>query len=566
MHLQRTRALLHAIADRLDALTMRPWVGAVLDDHGELSVSERLAVDAPLRRRVLRRVAIGGLGTGLGSNLLIGAEIFVLVLLSYTGGRLTLHTAVSHPAFGDMLVAVLVSIAVSMAAAVALLRPDFRWFLSGAPADAARRRSVGQIPVRQVSADLLGWLFGFAVYALLAGGDGRFLVIVGGAFALSAVTSCSLTYLIAEAAARPLAVLAMRGTSEPRVVHGVRERMIVVWIVSSAVPMVGLIAINFGRRLDWLPSASGPVDWAAVVLALVALGSSLAVVRLVGRAIADPLTEMREVIESAADGDLSRRVAVYDSSELGVLQNGLNDMLDGLTERERIRSLFAKHVGHRVAELAIAGMDEMSGTNTEVAVIFVDLTGSTSFAAQRDPRETAMVLNVFFSVVAKVVQEHEGLINKFEGDASLIIFGAPQPLADPAGTALRAARELGEALGEAVPLEWGMGVSYGRVFAGNIGAANRYEYTVIGDSVNEAARLSDRAKEGVAPIYASGSALAAAPADEAQQWQSVERVRLRGRPEETQVYVPAALARRPAPPTLGSVLGELMKLPAWRLR
>ncbi len=357
-----------------------------------------------------------------------------------------------------------------------------------------------------------------------------------------------------------MSVLAMEGTSEPVVVHGVRERMLVVWLVSSAVPMIGLLAINVGRRFQWLPPVAGLVDWVSVVLALVALVSGLIVVMLVGRSIADPLTEMRRVVESARAGDLSDRVAVYDSSELGVLQSGLNSMLDGLGERERIRALFSKHVGDRVAELAISGIDEMTGSNTEVAVVFVDLTGSTSFATQRDPQETAAVLNVFFSVVAQVVAAHDGLINKFEGDAALIVFGAPAPLDDPAGVALAAARELAEALGETVPLEWGMGVGYGTVFAGNIGAADRYEYTVIGDPVNEAARLSDRAKESATPVCASGDALAAADPAETEHWVLVERILLRGRREETEIYVPTAMAQRPEPPTLGSVLGNLMKL------
>lgn len=573
MLFQRSRNAAHAVANRIESWGMRQWVAAVQHDarratgpHGELTVDWQ-SFDVDLRRRVLQRAATVILFIGIISRFLIGLETFALVLLAFNGGRFSLQAEVDHPSFFHMFIAVVAGTVVSTFVAVLVLRPQFDWFASGVPADTARRRAVARIPMQQVGADLIGWGSSFAVYALIADVGPLFLATVGGAFALAAVTSCSLTYLFAESSARPLTVLALRGTSEPRVVHGVRERMVVVWLVSSAVPMMGLITINVGRWFGWLPPAAGPLDWASAMLAIVALSSGLTVVMLVGRAIADPLTEMRAVIESAAVGDFDERVAVYDSSELGILQSGLNNMLDGLAERERIRTLFSKHVGDRVAELAISHQDgEMFGTNTDVAVIFVDLTGSTAFAAQRDPRETAVVLNVFFSVIAEIVEAHDGLINKFEGDAALVIFGAPTPMDDPAGAALRAARELGEALSEKVPLEWGMGVGYGRVFAGNIGAASRYEYTVIGDPVNEAARLSDRAKDGGSPVYASSVAVDAADPEEAEHWQPFDRISLRGRAERTHVFIPATLGKRPEPPSLGTVLAELMKLPTRRAR
>lgn len=569
--MRRSRDAFHRTANRLDAINPMQRIARSLSQDEYVdgqSLAQRWAeLDVPRRRVLVRRASSVGVAVAVVSKILIGLETFILVLLAFAGGLFSIEDSIAHPSFSDMLVAVMGGSAVSMVVAVLLLRPELAWFVSGEPADAARRRSVARIPMRQVGADVLGWLASFFLYWIVAEVTPVFLATVGGAFALAAITSCSLTYLFAESAARPLTVLALQGTSEPRVVHGVRERMFVVWLVSSAVPMAGLVTINIGRWIGWLPPAAGTMDWTSIFLALVALTSGLSVVMLVGRAIADPLTEMRSVVESARDGDFDRRVAVYDASELGILQTGFNDMLDGLAERERIRELFSKHVGDRVAELAIAqGDSEFAGTNEDVAVIFVDLTGSTAFASQRDPRETAVVLNVFFSVVAEIVERHDGLINKFEGDAALIVFGAPAPLDDPAGAALRASRELAESLNEKVPLEWGMGVGYGRVFAGHIGAASRYEYTVIGDSVNEAARLSDRSKEGICPVYASGAAVAAAGPDEAGNWSLHEEVTLRGRSEETRIFVPLTLALHEEPPTLGSVLADLVKLPARRAR
>lgn len=140
-------------------------------------------------------------------------------------------------------------------------------------------------------------------------------------------------------------------------------------------------------------------------------------------------------------------------------------------------------------------------------------------------------------MVAAVHQQH-GLINKFEGDAVLAVFGAPIDIDEPASAALATARALGTEL-RALPLvDFGIGVAAGAVFAGNIGAENRYEYTVIGDAVNEAARLADHAKQWDSRILASGSALALAQALEREHWATRGSAWLRGRSAMTELAEP----------------------------
>ncbi|MFT3716019.1 MAG: adenylate/guanylate cyclase domain-containing protein [Gordonia sp. (in: high G+C Gram-positive bacteria)] len=564
------REFFHRSLNRLDRL--KPLQAA----HGELHADQpELAwadLDDDERRRLVRRGSVIGALMGVFAKVLIALETVVLVLLTFTGGRLTLDLPRGRLHLVDLLIGVLVGSVISIVLSQIVMRSYFRWFIAGAPPQPGQRRRVAALPWRQALCDTAGWVCGFGIYALISGVWNHYVIAAAGATALAAVTSGCLSYLFAEAAARPLAVLALDGEPEPVVLHGVRERMLVVWTVGAAVPMVGLLAINAGRWANWLPPADGRVDWAVVFLAFLTLASGLQVVSLVGRAIADPLTEMREVVEAATDGDLDRRVDVYDTSEIGVLQVGLNDMLDGLTERERIREVFSRHVGDEVAQLAMEHDGQMFGANVDVAVVFVDITGSTAFAEQRDPQETAVVLNAFFSIVDDVVSRYGGLINKFEGDAALVVFGAPTPLDDPAGQALAAARELGEDLSENIPIEWGMGVGYGQVFAGNIGSATRYEYTVIGDPVNEAARLSEQAKDGVSRVYASSDAVDAAVAadsgegGEGEFWQPAETRTLRGRTEPTRIFAPTTLPIRSEPPTLGSVLAELVRLPGRRAR
>jgi class 3 adenylate cyclase len=205
----------------------------------------------------------------------------------------------------------------------------------------------------------------------------------------------------------------------------------------------------------------------------------------------------------------------------------------GLAERDRLRDLFGRHVGTDVAQRAIQEGASLSGDVVEAAVLFIDLVGSTQLAESRPPQQVAEVLNDFFRIVVDAVDDNNGLINKFAGDAVLAVFGAPLRTAEPASAALATARALGTQLRK-LPVDFGIGVSAGRVFAGNVGAENRYEYTVIGDAVNEAARLTDLAKGRELRVLASAAVLRAADEHERAHWDSDgEAVTLRGRTAPT---------------------------------
>jgi adenylate cyclase len=149
------------------------------------------------------------------------------------------------------------------------------------------------------------------------------------------------------------------------------------------------------------------------------------------------------------------------------------------------------------------------------------------------------LLNEFFCIVVEVVEEHGGWVNKFEGDAALCVFGAPAPRMDAAADALCAARRLRERMAaELEGAEACIGVSAGPAVAGNVGAKERFEYTVIGDPVNEAARLCELAKQRPSRLLASDAVLSRADPDEAAHWQVREHLVLRGRDCETGVAEP----------------------------
>ena len=358
--------------------------------------------------------------------------------------------------------------------------------------------------------------------AVLSGG----LATVATAFLLS-------TRLLRPATTRVLELHPpKRGTAA-----GVGERVIFIWGLTTGVPLLVLVMmVAFspfsGASLERL-SLSG-----IVVGGIVLLGGLFAMV-LFAKSIGEPLDELTTALAEIENGDLHVNVPIDDNGEIGQMQAGLNRMVGAMREREQLRDLFGRHVGEDVARQALEHGVSLGGEEREAAALFVDVIGSTTFAATRSPAEVVTALNRFFEVVVDVVGSYGGLVNKFEGDAALCIFGAPLELPDPAANALGAAREMAQRLKTEVPeLDAGIGVSQGLVIAGNIGATQRLEYTVIGDPVNEAARLTEQAKEHPGRVVASQRIVDSADSGERDRWQLLEPLLLRGRLEPTTLAVP----------------------------
>ena len=309
------------------------------------------------------------------------------------------------------------------------------------------------------------------------------------------------------------------------------------WTVCTALPGAAIALLLVMRDNGWLLDTSTPIELALLVLALVAVVLGLRAMIVVSMSISDPVNEVVEAMADVEKGKIDRTIAVYEWSEIGQLQRGFNRMVAGLRERDRLRDLFGRHVGEEVARRAVEQIESPSGDEREVAVLFIDLVDSTQLAIAHPPHEIARLLNEFFRIVVAAVDEQHGLINKFQGDAALAVFGAPLHIADPASAALSTARALAVQL-RALPVDFGIGVSAGPVFAGNIGAENRYEYTVVGDAVNEAARLSDSAKQFEGRTLCSGAAIKRSESAERECWTPRGHMTLRGRSSETDIYVP----------------------------
>jgi adenylate cyclase len=301
------------------------------------------------------------------------------------------------------------------------------------------------------------------------------------------------------------------------------------WSLGTGVPLLGLFVVGVAGVARPHVQA-GDVAAAVLFLAGVAWVAGLLVIQLAAKAISDPLLAVRRGLDEVERGELDAHVEVDDGSEVGLLQAGFNHMAEGLRERERIRDLFGRQVGEDVARLALSQGVRLGGEEREIAAVFVDMAGFTPLALAVAPAEVVRLLNRFFRVVIEVVEEEHGMVNKFEGDAALCVFGAPVSRENPTVDALRAARALAERLSAELPeIDFGIGISAGLAVAGHVGAEHRFEYTVIGDPVNEAARLAELAKQRPGRVLASDAALDRAPSHESDGWHMTEAAVLRGR-------------------------------------
>ncbi|UVO14647.1 adenylate/guanylate cyclase domain-containing protein [Mycobacterium sp. SVM_VP21] len=448
----------------------------------------------------------------------------------------------------------------------ALLMPVFRWQRREAlladfdpdatpdsdPADTqlARSRAL-RMPFYRSLISICYWTVGGVVFVIISWQVTHDVVpVVVTATALGAAATAIIGYLQSERVLRPVAVAALRdGTPEKLRAPGVILRQLLTWLLSTGVPVLAIVLSVLAGKASLLNASPDKLFTPILLMALAALVIGLAGTVLVSMSIADPLRQLRWALGEVQRGNYNAHMQIYDASELGLLQAGFNDMVRDLAERQRLRDLFGRYVGEDVARRALERGTELGGQERDVAVLFIDLVGSTQLAATRPPSEVVNVLNEFFRVVVEAVGRHGGFVNKFQGDAALAIFGAPIEHPDASSAALAAARELHDGL---LPVlgseEFGIGVSAGRAIAGHIGARARFEYTVIGDPVNEAARLTELAKLEDGHVLASAVAVSGAVDAEALCWEVGEIVELRGRTAPTQLARPLHLAALEAIP------------------
>ena len=207
---------------------------------------------------------------------------------------------------------------------------------------------------------------------------------------------------------------------------------------------------------------------------------------------------------SFSDEDLEFLIAFSGIAAVAI-ENG---QLTERVQREAVvLSNFQRYFAPNLAE-QIAGQEgevKLGGAKKPVVVFFSDIRGFTAMSETMLPDDIARLLNEYFTEMVEIVFEHGGTLDKFMGDAVMALWGAPIPHDDDADRAIVAAVKMQQILLELnakwtaddrPTIEIGIGISFGEVFAGNIGSEQRLEYTVLGDTVNVASRLCSKAGPG----------------------------------------------------------------------
>ncbi|MDQ1509409.1 MAG: adenylate cyclase [Actinomycetota bacterium] len=416
-----------------------------------------------------------------------------------------------------------------------------------APSEAERDATL-RLPMREAARSSLAWAVGavfFGVFSVVVDGLGAGAIRVALTIVDGGLITCAVLFLLFERALRPVFADALEGESPPKVLSiGVRPRLLLTWALGSAVPLLGLLVLPYAAAHS---TVNRNIGGAVVALSLLGLLVGMLMTVVSARSVADPLAELRDAMVRIGDGELDVSVRVDDGGEVGLLQHGVNQMVAGLRERQRLADLFGRHVGPEVARLALEQGSGLSSEQRGATAMFVDLVGSTALAEVLSPYEVVETLNAFFHAVTEAVGAEGGWVNKFQGDGALCVFGAPAEQPDHAVRALRAARSLRarlELLGAVHPgIDGAIGVSSGTIVAGNVGTEQRYEYTIIGGPVNEAARLTDLAKGRPGRVVASFTCMQRADG-EASHWTSLGSVALRGQSAPTAIYEPVSVIQR----------------------
>jgi len=221
--------------------------------------------------------------------------------------------------------------------------------------------------------------------------------------------------------------------------------------------------------------------------------------------ITNPLKKLMHGMQKVGEGDLEQTVNVRVSDEIGVLAYNFNEMTAGLREKEKIRKAMNKAVSKDIAEEMLSGEMTLGGSKKLVTCLFSDIRGFTTLSEALSPEGVVELLNEYMTIMTNIVEKHQGIVDKFVGDEIMAIWGAPKRHDNDELAAIKAAIEMIDELDALnirrtnrgqLPIDIGIGLNTGDVIAGNMGSESRMNYTVLGDSVNLAARL-----EGTNKIY-----------------------------------------------------------------
>ena len=293
------------------------------------------------------------------------------------------------------------------------------------------------------------------------------------------------------------------------------------------------------------------VFWLTIAATTSTVLLGLAVAALVTSRLSRPVRSLASAMRDVQGGNLNIQLPVSSTDEVGRLTDSFNFFVQELRSKERMKQTFGKYIDPRILEhvLAQPGAEALAGGRREMTVLFADLVGFTSLSERLTPLLMVTLLNRHFGLQALAVQEHKGVVDKFVGDSIVAFWGPPFVKTEEHATlACHAAqaqlhtldtlrRELPDITGlrrDAPRIDLCIGVCTGEVVVGNIGSENTRSYTVVGDSVNLAARL-ERANRvyGTQILINESTAQAIGSQFETRE---IDTISVKGKTETTRIF------------------------------
>ncbi len=243
--------------------------------------------------------------------------------------------------------------------------------------------------------------------------------------------------------------------------------------------------------------AVNAIQYRNLIILVIVVALSILIVFYYSRTITVPVIALVEATKQIERGNFKLKVKGTSRDEIGHLAHSFGHMVRGLEEREKIKDAFGRFVNKEIAERAMRGELHLGGERKICAIFFSDLRGFTAMSEKMRPEQVVEYLNSYFSMMVKCVNETEGIVDKFIGDAIMAHWGAIKELENDTQSAIDAALRMRSALlefnsigaGKDLPAKFGCGINTGPVVAGQIGSEDRLDFTVIGDAVNLASRI-----------------------------------------------------------------------------
>ena len=284
------------------------------------------------------------------------------------------------------------------------------------------------------------------------------------------------------------------------------------------------------------------LEYALFVLFAMSLIATVLGGGFIAQTITRPIRILADSARKITQGDYTQLVEVQQNDEIGDLTDAFNNLSKGLAERDKVRDMLGKVTSPAIATELMNREINLGGEERLVTILFADIRNFTSLCENLAPQKSLELLNRYLQEMSEVIEEYDGVVDKYIGDGLMALFGAPISKEDDHQRAALAALEIVRRLAlldkilaaEGLPHpDVGIGLNTAVVIAGNIGSASRLNYTVLGDGVNLASRLEGLTKRYLVPIVVGEETFKQVPD---MAYRELDKVRVKGKSMPVRIF------------------------------